>query len=251
MSPAEIMFKRAEYLRGAIQALLDSAEFAAQCRPKDGERIDPTCYRQQIEQLATPEIPVLVVSPEVWSLRLRRAADDVYRYVMARSGKPRSEDTDKRHAASGKGGDTKPDEALEFLRECEDALLAIPDEFYGNPALVRMIRKMRRPLARKPKRRRKAGPRIRPLTKKERDAVERVSEHKGNVTAAAKAAGKSRQAMSKLYRKAMKKLEPYRAKAPKAQALPTDNRGQADLPDRTGQQPPKGRVNRKPLRRDG
>jgi hypothetical protein len=71
-----------------------------------------------------------------------------------------------------------------------------------------------------------------PLTEKQAEAVHLISEHKGDFAAAGKAAGKSRQAMAKLYKKAMKKLGrsagPFNS--PKTRRLPTDFRGQATLP---------------------
>jgi predicted DNA-binding protein (UPF0251 family) len=81
------------------------------------------------------------------------------------------------------------------------------------------------------KRRRRTNPRKpRPLTPKESEAVHLVGEHKGKVAAAAKVAGKSRQAMQKLYDKAMKKLgkSVFRHAT---QAIPSDLRGQSTIPD--------------------
>jgi hypothetical protein len=69
------------------------------------------------------------------------------------------------------------------------------------------------------------------LTAEQTEAVQLVGEHKGNITAAARAAGKSRQAMKKLYDKAMKKLGAAGVKNPRTKALPTDRRGQIDVSD--------------------
>jgi hypothetical protein len=83
--------------------------------------------------------------------------------------------------------------------------------------------------ARQRKARRRATARApRPLTGKETEAMQLVGEHKGNIAAAARAAGKSRAAMSKLYKKATAKLG---KKAIKhfTQRLPKDNRGQETI----------------------
>jgi hypothetical protein len=66
------------------------------------------------------------------------------------------------------------------------------------------------------------------LTPTQIEAVQLVGEHKGNCAAAAKAAGKSPQAMRKLYLKAMKKLGQKPVKHT-TQGLPTDRRGQATI----------------------
>lgn len=92
------------------------------------------------------------------------------------------------------------DALAECLRPAEDA---------------KRVRRKRRRAARKPT----------PLTPGQTEAVYLVGEHKGNVTAAAAAAGKTRQAMKKLYDKAMKKLG-KRAIDHATQRLPTDRRGQ-------------------------
>jgi hypothetical protein len=70
-----------------------------------------------------------------------------------------------------------------------------------------------------------------PLTPGQTEAAQLVGEHKGDFTAAARAAGKSRQAITKQYHKAMKKLGRSAAslKTPKMQALPTNRRGQAEV----------------------
>jgi hypothetical protein len=81
------------------------------------------------------------------------------------------------------------------------------------------------------RRRRRTSPRKPwPLTEEQTEAYHLVTEHKGNVTAAAKVAGKSRQAMRKLYKKAMKKLG-QKAVKHGTQALPTDRRGQCTVAD--------------------
>jgi transposase-like protein len=79
-------------------------------------------------------------------------------------------------------------------------------------------------------RRRKSDRKPRPLTPKQAEAVQLVSEHKGNVAAAARAAGVSRSVMYRQYEAGMKKL----AKAgsnPKVKTvpLPQDRRGQASV----------------------
>ena len=82
------------------------------------------------------------------------------------------------------------------------------------------------------KRRRQANRKIVPLTAEQTEAMSLVGEHKGDVTAAAKAAGKSRQAMKKLYDKANRKLGKKAMPKPKTQPLPMDQRGQANVADR-------------------
>jgi hypothetical protein len=71
-----------------------------------------------------------------------------------------------------------------------------------------------------------------PLTSKQTEAMQLIGEYKGNISAAAKAAGKSRTAMTKLYAKATKKLG---RKAVKhfTKSLPTDRRGQVMVPSKT------------------
>jgi DNA-binding CsgD family transcriptional regulator len=78
------------------------------------------------------------------------------------------------------------------------------------------------------RRRRRAAQRKPPqLTDAQMEAAQLVGEHKGNITAAAKAAGKTRQALGKLYRKAMEKLGKQAVPPkPKTQRLATDSRGQ-------------------------
>jgi predicted DNA-binding protein (UPF0251 family) len=98
----------------------------------------------------------------------------------------------------------------------------------GGPDAVRAGSKA---AAKKRKRRRNPIKGIR-LTEKQVEAMHLVGEHKGNFAAAAKATGKSRQAMSKLYRKANQKLGKQAIPKPKTQALPTDHRGQAIVPHR-------------------
>jgi hypothetical protein len=80
-------------------------------------------------------------------------------------------------------------------------------------------------------RRRQAPATTNPLTAKEVEAMQLVGEHEGNITAAAKAAGRTRQAMSKSFRKALGKMGKKVMPRPKTQALPTDRRGQIDVPD--------------------
>jgi hypothetical protein len=78
-------------------------------------------------------------------------------------------------------------------------------------------------------RRRKANQPVRPLTAKQTEAVHLVSEHKGNFTAAAAAAGISRAAIKKRYDLAMKKLGKRAMPTAKTTRLPTDRRGQPTL----------------------
>jgi len=74
--------------------------------------------------------------------------------------------------------------------------------------------------------RRRASPRKpTPLTAAQTEAMQLVGEHKGNFAAAAKAAGKSRTMMIKLYEKATAKLGKKAVKH-LTQRLPTDHRGQ-------------------------
>ncbi len=82
----------------------------------------------------------------------------------------------------------------------------------------------------KKRRRRQAARRVIPLTGKEAEAVHLVGEHKGNISAAADAVGISRQAMKKRYDKAMKKLGKAALPKPKTESLPSDRRGQANVP---------------------
>jgi hypothetical protein len=79
------------------------------------------------------------------------------------------------------------------------------------------------------RRRREGEPRVTALTPTQAEAVHLVGEHKGNIAAAARAAGRKRQAMNKSYKTAMKKMgkSAVREKG-KTRALPTDRRGQAD-----------------------
>jgi hypothetical protein len=81
------------------------------------------------------------------------------------------------------------------------------------------------------KRRRQSGKKLAPLTPEQLEAVQLVGEHKGNMAAAARAAGKSRTAMQKLYDKAMSKLGKKAVDKIKTQALPLDKREQVDVPD--------------------
>jgi hypothetical protein len=83
--------------------------------------------------------------------------------------------------------------------------------------------------ASKRKRRRRASAREpAPLTPAQTEAMQLVGEHKGNVAAAARAAGKSRAAMKKLYDKATRKLG-KKAIRHFTQRLPRDSRGQETI----------------------
>ena len=86
------------------------------------------------------------------------------------------------------------------------------------------------PAAKRPRKRRRQTPKApAPLTPRQAEAVHLVGEHKGNMAAAARAAGVSRTAIEKLYRKAMEKLGKKAVERIKTQALPIDKRGQANL----------------------
>jgi hypothetical protein len=84
------------------------------------------------------------------------------------------------------------------------------------------------------RRRRQASKKISPLTPQQVEAMQLVAEHKGDVSAAARFAGKSRQAMKKLYDKATAKMGLKATPKPKTQKLPEDQRGQANIPDPLG-----------------
>lgn len=80
-------------------------------------------------------------------------------------------------------------------------------------------------------RRRRAGVRqTAGLSPQQVEAVQLVGEHKGNFAAAARAAGKSRTAMAKLYEKANRKLGKKAIKHA-TQRLPRDQRGQETIAD--------------------
>jgi predicted DNA-binding protein (UPF0251 family) len=98
----------------------------------------------------------------------------------------------------------------------------------GMPVLKLRKRRKRRPSDKKPT----------SLTAKQVEAMQLVGEYKGNVAAAARAAGKSRQAMQKLYNKALAKLGKDAPKLIKIQALPSNSRGQRDVPDPNGPKVP-------------
>jgi hypothetical protein len=59
-----------------------------------------------------------------------------------------------------------------------------------------------------------------------------VGENKGNITAAAAAAGKSRQAMKKHCDRALAKLGKTALPKPKTTRLPRDRRGQETIPNK-------------------
>lgn len=80
------------------------------------------------------------------------------------------------------------------------------------------------------KRRRKPGPRQTPLTTMQLEAFELVAQHKGNRTAAANAAGKTRQVLDRQYKKALEKLAKGGITKPKMQSLSEDSRGQVAIP---------------------
>lgn len=79
------------------------------------------------------------------------------------------------------------------------------------------------------KRHRQSATKIYELTPEQAEAMHLIGEHKGNVTTAAKAAGKTRQAMQKLYGKALIKLGKAAVKKPQTKPLRTDQRGQDDV----------------------
>jgi hypothetical protein len=76
------------------------------------------------------------------------------------------------------------------------------------------------------RRRRKGNRKTRPLTAKESEAVHIVGEHKGNITKAAEEIGVSRQALTKRFKAAHKKLGTKAMPKPKTKPMPTDRRGQ-------------------------
>jgi predicted DNA-binding protein (UPF0251 family) len=79
------------------------------------------------------------------------------------------------------------------------------------------------------RRRRPSGRQPAPITPAELEAYTLVADHKGNVAAAARAAGKSRQVMHTRYKRALHKLTQAGVKNPRAIPLPTDRRGQIDV----------------------
>ncbi len=62
------------------------------------------------------------------------------------------------------------------------------------------------------------------------EAFELVAQHKGNRTAAANAAGKTRQVLDRQYKKALEKLAKGGITKPKMQSLSEDSRGQVAIP---------------------
>jgi hypothetical protein len=80
------------------------------------------------------------------------------------------------------------------------------------------------------KRRRLPPKTITPLSEKQIEALQLVAANNGSITAAARAAGKSRQAMGKLYKKGNAKIASKTPLKPKTQRLPQDRRGQANVP---------------------
>jgi predicted DNA-binding protein (UPF0251 family) len=80
-------------------------------------------------------------------------------------------------------------------------------------------------------RRRRVERKPRKLTDKETEAMTLVGDQGGNVTAAARVAGKSRQAMQKLLKKAMKKIG-RKAVEHVTQRLPLDSRGNCTVASR-------------------
>jgi hypothetical protein len=115
-----------------------------------------------------------------------------------------------------------------LMRVCIDTMppRPIPVARYCGPPLPDAA-KPRTPAK---KRRRKAKRKPHPLTEKQLEAAQLVGEHKGDIAAAARAAGKSRTAMRNLYHKAMRKLG-RKAIQHATQALPTDKRGQINVAD--------------------
>jgi hypothetical protein len=79
------------------------------------------------------------------------------------------------------------------------------------------------------KRRRSSGRKPAPLTQRQTEAMAAMAEHRSNRTAAAKALGISRQQLTRLCDKAMKKLGQAGMKAPRVQALPRGRRGEVDV----------------------
>jgi predicted DNA-binding protein (UPF0251 family) len=88
----------------------------------------------------------------------------------------------------------------------------------------------------KKKRRRHANQKPTPVTPKQLDAMQLYGEHKGNIAAAAKAAGVSRAAMMKLIQKAQKKLGKQAVEKVKTTPLPEDHRGQVAVENRVDEE---------------
>jgi hypothetical protein len=128
----------------------------------------------------------------------------------------------------GRLSDRVPEDAIADLEAvAADAIKRLGE---SNVEATREVEDGEKTLAPKDKRRRRAGDkRIRPLTARETEAVHLVGEHKGNVSAAARAAGISHQAMKKRFGNAMKKLSRTGVRKPQKQVLPHDRRGQVDL----------------------
>lgn len=119
-----------------------------------------------------------------------------------------------------------PTEFLETLIDAGEKLLATAPPDWGSAAPEAPSGKANSQGKPGRKRRRRASPRkLTPLTPEQLEAVQLVSEHKGNIAAAARAAGKSRAAMQKLCNKANRKLGKKAIKH-YTQRLPTDSRGQ-------------------------
>jgi predicted DNA-binding protein (UPF0251 family) len=74
------------------------------------------------------------------------------------------------------------------------------------------------------------------VTAKQTEALRLYAEHQGNVTAAAKAAGTSRQALQRRLDRANKKLGRNAIKALKTTRLPEDRRGQPTVADRADEE---------------
>jgi predicted DNA-binding protein (UPF0251 family) len=91
-----------------------------------------------------------------------------------------------------------------------------------------------------PKRRRRVSTRKETrLTPQQTEALYLVGEHKGNIAAAARAAGISRTAMAKRYRKALVKAPEAKMGKIKTRGLPHDKRGQVDVADERVDEPDK------------
>jgi hypothetical protein len=96
----------------------------------------------------------------------------------------------------------------------------------------RDLRLLRDAAARSKQRKRRRSPPREPvpLTRAQTEACKLFADYEGNMTAAAKAAGKSRQRITALYNTAMKKLGiGATKKKPQTKPLPTDSRKQVDV----------------------
>lgn len=158
-------------------------------------------------------------SPEMVKAKAHSAANErLLDEVFAHANYPKPETTEDWRTLAGLLGVTPGVNEEHGMLDYINAIVAELRRRHGSP-----------PVNRPRKRRRQSATKIAPLTTEQAEAMHLVGEHKGNVTTAAKAAGKTRQAMKKLYDKALKKLGQTAAKKPQTKPLRTDRRGQDDL----------------------